>query len=157
MALFVVCAATFRLLYVLFVIRHLRRQIVHFNVTEHPTAAWVIQQIREAFPYGTAPKYFIFDRDSIFSAEVVGTVKAVGANPTRTSYRSPWQNGTAERWIGSARAEVFDHVIVLDEAQGAASTQQASFITSCDAAGRRSRPRRSCARGPGRLMRARPR
>lgn len=116
MDLFVVCAATFRLLYVLFVIRHGRRQIVHFNVTEHPTAAWVIQQIREAFPYDTAPKYFIFDRDSIFSAEVVGTVKAVGANPTRTSYRSPWQNGTAERWIGSARAEVFDHVIVLDEA-----------------------------------------
>ena len=116
MDLFVVCTATFRLFYVLFVIRHGRRQIVHFNVAEHPTAAWVIQQVREAFPYDTAPKYFILDRDSIFSAEVVGAVKTVGAKPTRTAYRSPWQNGTAERWIGCARAELLDHVLVLNEA-----------------------------------------
>jgi putative transposase len=115
MDLFVVCTATFRLLYVLFVIRHGRRQIVHLNVAEHPTAAWVVQQIREAFPYDTAPKYFIFDRDSIFSAEVVGAVTAAGAEPTRTAYRSPWQNGTAERWISSARRDLLDHVIILDE------------------------------------------
>ena len=115
MDLFVVCTATFRLLYVLFVIRHGRRQIVHLNVAEHPTAAWVVQQIREAFPYDTAPKYFIFDRDSIFCAEVVGAVKAAGAEPTRTAYRSPWQNGTAERWISSARRDLLDHVIILDE------------------------------------------
>ena len=115
MDLFVVCTATFRLLYVLFVIQHGRRQIVHLNVAEHPTAAWVVQQIREAFPYDTAPKYFIFDRDSIFSAEVVGAVKAAGAEPTRTAYRSPWQNGTAERWISSARRDLLDHVIILDE------------------------------------------
>jgi putative transposase len=112
---FVVCTATFRLPCVLFVIRHGRRQIVHCNVTEHPTAAWVVQQIREAFPYETAPRYFIFDRDSIFSAAVVGAVKAVGAKPTRTAYRSPWQNGTAERWIGCARAELLDRVIILGE------------------------------------------
>lgn len=116
MDFFVVVTMGFRLLYVLFVIRHGRREIVHFNVTEHPTAAWVVQQIREAFPYDTAPKYFIFDRDSIFSAEVVGAVKAVGAKPTRTSYRSPWQNGTAERWVGCCRQELLDRVIVLDEA-----------------------------------------
>jgi transposase InsO family protein len=116
MDLFVVCTATFRLLYVLFVIRHGRRQIVHFNLTEHPTAAWVVQQIREAFPFDTAPKYLVFDRDSTFSAQVVGAVKAVGAKPTRTSYRAPWQNGTAERWIGCARQELLDHVIVVDEA-----------------------------------------
>jgi transposase InsO family protein len=114
MDLFVVCTATFRLLYVLFVIRHGRREIVHFNVTDHPTAAWVVQQIREAFPFDTAPKYLIFDRDSTFSAQVVGAVKAVGATPTRTAYRAPWQNGTAERWIGCARAELLDHVVVLD-------------------------------------------
>jgi putative transposase len=71
MDLFVVCTVTFRLLYVLFVIRHGRRQILHLNVAEHPPAAWVVQQIREAFPYDTAPKHFIFDRDSIFCAEVV--------------------------------------------------------------------------------------
>jgi len=115
MDLFVVCTATFRLLYILFVIRHGRRQIVHFNVTEHPTAAWVVQQVREAFPFDTAPKDLVFDRDSIFSAQVVGAVKAVGAEPTRTSYRAPWQNGTAERWIGCVRAELLDHVVVLDE------------------------------------------
>ena len=86
MDLFVVCTVTFRLLYVLFVIRHGRRQIVHFNVTQYPTAAWVVQQVREAFPFDSAPKYFIFDRDSTFSAEVVGAVKAVGAEPTRTAY-----------------------------------------------------------------------
>jgi putative transposase len=116
MDLFVVCTATFRLFYVLFVIRHGRRHIAHFNVTEHPTATWVIQQLREAFPYDTAPKYLIFDRDSAFSGAVAGAVKAVGAKPTRTAYRSPWQNGVAERWIGCARAELLDHVIVVDEA-----------------------------------------
>ena len=115
MDLFVVVTVTFRVLYVLFVIRHGRREIAHFNVTQHPTAAWVIQQLREAFPFDTAPKYLIFDRDSTFSAEVVGAVKAVGAKPTRTAYRSPWQNGTAERWIGCARAELLDRAIVLDE------------------------------------------
>jgi hypothetical protein len=88
MDLFVVATATFRLLYVFFAIRHGRRQVVHFNVTEHPTAAWVVQQLREAFPYDSAPKYLVFDRDSIFSAEVVGAVKAAGAEPTRTTYRN---------------------------------------------------------------------
>jgi len=115
MDLFVVCTATFRLLYVLFVIRHGRRQIVHFNVTEHPTAAWVVQQIREAFPFDTAPRHFIFDRDSIFSAEVVATVKAIGAKPIRTAYRAPWQNGVAERWVQTARRDLLDHVVVLNE------------------------------------------
>ncbi len=74
-------------------IRDGRRQIVQFNVSEHPTAAWVAQQVREAFPFDTAPKYLILDRDSVFSAEVVHVVKAMGMAPTRTSYRAPWQNG----------------------------------------------------------------
>ncbi len=100
----------------LFVIRHGRRQIVHFNVTEHPTAAWVIQQLREAFPYDSAPSHFIFDRDSIFAAEVVAAIRAMGIKPARTAYRSPWQNGTAERWVGACRQELLDHVIVLGEA-----------------------------------------
>ena len=115
MDLFVVVTATFRMLYVLFVIRHGRREIVHVNVTQHPTAKWVAQQIREAFPFDTAPKYLVFDRDSTFSADVVAAVKVVGAKPTRTAYRAPWQNGTAERWIGCARAELLDHAVVLDE------------------------------------------
>jgi transposase InsO family protein len=107
---------SFGLIYVLFVIRHGRRQIAHFNVTEHPAAAWVEQQLREAFPFDTAPKHLVFDRDSIFSAEVVRAVKSIGMKPTRTAYRSPWQNGAAERWVGSCRQELLDHVIVANEA-----------------------------------------
>ena len=74
----------------------------------------MIQQLREAFPFDTAPKYLIFDRDMILSAKVVGSVKAMGIKPCRTAYRSPWQNGVAERWIGSCRRELLDHVIVFD-------------------------------------------
>ncbi len=85
-----------------------------FNATFNPTSAWVIQQLREAFPFDTAPKYLIFDRDAIFSVKMVGFVKAMGIKPCRTAYRSPCQNGVAERWIGSCRRELLDHVIVFD-------------------------------------------
>ena len=88
---------------------------MHFNATFHPTAAWVIQQLREAFPYDTAPRYLIFDRDSIFSSAVVEFIKAMGTKPVRISYRSPRQNGTGERWIGSCRRELLEHVVVLSE------------------------------------------
>jgi hypothetical protein len=115
MDLFVVFTVTFRALYVLFIIRHGRREIVHFNVTLHPTAAWIVQQPREAFPFDTAPKYLIFDRHSIFSTDVVRAIKNLGTEPTRSAYRSPWQNGTADRWFGSVRREVLDNVIVLNE------------------------------------------
>ena len=104
-----------RMLYVLFVIEHGRRRIVHFNVTPNPTSAWVIQQLREAFPYDTAPRHLIFDRDTIFSPAVVRFVKAMGTKPTRTAYRCPWQNPVAERWIGSCRRELLEHVVVLGE------------------------------------------
>ena len=114
MDLFTVPTASLRVLYGFFVIDHSRRRILHFNATFNPTAAWVIQQLREAFPFDTAPKYLIFDRDAIFSAKVVGFVKAMGIKPCRTAYRSPWQNGVAERWIGSCRRELLDHVIVFD-------------------------------------------
>ena len=115
MDLFTVPTASFRLLYGFFVIEHGRRHIFHFNATFHPTSAWVIQQLREAFPYDTAPRYLIFDRDSIFSPAVVEFIKAMGTKPVRISYRSPWQNGTAERWIGSCRREMLEHVVVLSE------------------------------------------
>ena len=113
MDLFTVPTASLRLLYGFFVIEHGRRHIVHFNATFHPTSAWVIQQLREAFPYDTAPKYLIFDRDFIFSAAVIEFIKATGTKPVRTSFRSPWQNGTAERWVGSCRRELLEHVVVL--------------------------------------------
>ena len=113
MDFFTVPTATFRILYVWFVIHHDRRKILHFNVTEHPTAAWVCQQLRESFPYDTASAYLVFDRDSIFANRVTSTVRALGIDPKRTAYRSPWQNGVAERWIGSCRRELLDRVIVL--------------------------------------------
>ena len=113
MDLFTVPTASLRLLYGFFVIEHGRRHIVHFNATFHPTSAWVIQQLREAFPYDTAPKYLIFDRDFIFNAAVIEFIKATGTKPVRTSFRSPWQNGTAERWVGSCRRELLEHVVVL--------------------------------------------
>jgi transposase InsO family protein len=98
-----------------FAIDHARRRILHFDVTDQPTAAWVVQQLRETFGLDAIPRHLIFDRDSIFSAQVVSTVKSFGIEPTRTAFRSPWQNGVAERWIGSVRRELLDHAIVLNE------------------------------------------
>jgi putative transposase len=113
---FTVPTLSFRLLYCFFVIDHHRRRILHFNVTAHPTASWVCQQLREAFPNPTGDRYLILDRDSKFSTQVLELVESSGMKPKRTSIRSPWQNGVAERWIGSARRECFDHVIALNEA-----------------------------------------
>ena len=96
-------------------IGHGRRRIIHFNVTTHPTAQWVIQQLREAFPDDSAPRGLIFDNDTIFGDEVSNSIKAFGTLPRRTAYRSPWQNGVAERWIGSCKREILDHVIVFNE------------------------------------------
>ena len=113
MDFFTVPTLSLRVLYGFFVIDHGRRHIVHFNATFTPTAAWVIQQLREAFPFDSAPKYLIFDRDTIFSADVVRFVKAIGTKPRRTAYRCAWQNPVAERWIGNCRRELLDHVVVL--------------------------------------------
>jgi len=118
MDFFVVPTATFRLLYVWFAIGHARRQVLHWSVTEFPSAPWVVQQLREAFSFDLAPrrlKYLLFDRDSVFSAELIRAVASMALRPKRTSYRSPWQNGIAERLVGSARRELLDHVIVLHE------------------------------------------
>ena len=103
MDLFTVPTISLRLLYGFFIIEHGRRRILHFNATFHPTAAWVIQQLRKAFPYDSAPKHLIFDRDSIFSAAVVEFIKAMGTKPVRISYRSPWQNGYASHCTSSVR------------------------------------------------------
>ena len=115
MDFFVVPTFRFRFLYVWFAIDHGRRRILHFNVTTNPTAQWVIQQLREAFPDEPAASYLIFDNDSIFSEKVREAIEALGIRPKQTAYRSPWQNGTAERWIGSARRELLDHVVVFNE------------------------------------------
>lgn len=111
----VVPTVGFRLLYVWYVIAHGRRELVHLGVTEHPTSSWVIQQLREAFPDDKAPRFLIFDDDSIFSDRVADSIEKLGIEPRRTAFRSPWQSGIAERWVGSVRRELLDNAIVLND------------------------------------------
>jgi transposase InsO family protein len=115
MDFFTVPTVSFRVLYCLFVIEHERRRILHFHVTEHPNSDWVVQQLREAFPDSVPYRYAILDRDTKFDAEVLSMLRSIGLKPKRTSRESPWQNGVAERWVGSCRRELLDHVIPLDE------------------------------------------
>jgi hypothetical protein len=112
---FVVPMATFRVLYVFVVLLHHRRRVVHFNVTDSPTAAWTAQQIVEAFPDDSAPRYLLRDRDGIYGGEFRQRVKGMGLAEVLTARRSPWQNPFAERVIGTFRRELLDHVIVLNE------------------------------------------
>ncbi len=115
MDFFTVPTLTFRVLYCFFVIEHGRRRILYFNVTEHPTGAWIVQQLREAFPEFCAYRYVILDRDGKFGEEVADLLTGSGMRPTRTSPASPWQNGVAVRWIRSCRRELLEHLIVLDD------------------------------------------
>ena len=112
---FVVPTATFRILYVFVVLAHDRRCIVHFDVTEGPSASWTGQQLVNAFPYDSAPKYVIRDRDKIYGVDFVRRVLAIGIEQVLTAPRSPWQNPYCERVIGTLRRECLDHVIVLGE------------------------------------------
>jgi putative transposase len=114
MDFFSVPTINFSVLYCVFVIDHTRRRILHFNVTRHPTSKWIIQELREAFPFQSAPKFLIFDRDSKFSLAVAAMVRSLGASPIRTSFQSPRQNGIAGRWIESCRRDLLDHIIAVD-------------------------------------------
>ena len=111
---FVVPTVTYRLLFVLVFLAHDRRRVVHVAVTDHPTAAWTVQQLREAFPWDEAPRYLIRDRDHAFDG--VHASAKMGIREVLTAPRSPWQNAYVERFIGSARRECLDHVIVLTAA-----------------------------------------
>jgi len=115
MDFFTVTTATFRLLYVLVILSHDRRRVVHFNVTTSPTAAWVSQQLREAFPFETSPRYLIHDRDGIYGAEVRHCLDSLNIEEVLTAPRSPWQNPYCERLIGSLRRELLDRVTVMSE------------------------------------------
>ena len=115
MDFFTVPTVKFSILYCFFVISHDRRQILHFNVTRHPTSLWVVQQLREAFPFESAPQFLIFDRDGKYGVEVPVAVRFLKIRPVRTSFKSPWQNGIAERWIESCRRDLLDHIIPVDE------------------------------------------
>jgi putative transposase len=111
----VVPTASFKLLYVWFVIGHGRREILHVNLAAHPTASWVTQQLRETFPGDTPIRFMIHDNDSIFSDRVDEVIARFGIEPKTTSFRSPWQNGLAERWVGTVKRDRLDHVVVIDE------------------------------------------
>jgi transposase InsO family protein len=112
---FTVPTATFRVLFVFVVLAHDRRRVIHFNITEHPTACWTAQQIREAFPEDSAPRYLLRDRDSVYGQDFRLQVRAMSVEEAITSARSPWQNPYVERLIGTIRRECLDHVIVLGE------------------------------------------
>jgi putative transposase len=112
---FTVPTARLHVLFVFIVLSHERRRVVHFNVTEHPTAAWTAQQIVEAFPEDQAPRYLIRDRDGIYGEHFQHRVQGMGIREVRTAPRSPWQNPYAERLIGSVRRECLNHVIVLND------------------------------------------
>lgn len=115
MDFFTVPTAGFRVLYVFIVLNHDRRQVAHFNVTEHPTARWTAQQLTEAFPFDTAPGYLLRDRDAIYGEKVQRRIRSLGIEEVVTAPRSPWQNPFCERVIGSFRRDCLDHVIVINE------------------------------------------
>ena len=109
---FVVPTATFRALYVFVVLAHERRRIVHCNVTDAPCASWTGQQVINAFPDETAPRYLHRDRDALYGSEFISRVRSMGVEQVVSAARSPWQNPYVERVIGSLRRECTDHVIV---------------------------------------------
>ena len=113
---FVVPTATFKLLFGFVILRHDRRRLVHIAATANPTADWLARQISEAFPWDTAPKYLVRDRDGVYGDVFKRRVRAMGIRDRPTAPRSPWQNGHVERLIGSIRRECLDHLIIFGEA-----------------------------------------
>ncbi len=112
---FTVHTAMFKTLYVFLILSLDRRKIIHFNVTTNPTADWTSLQLIQTFPFDTAPRFLIRDRDGIYGQKVINTLITLGVKQVITSRRSPWQNGYCERVIGSIRRECLDHVVVLNE------------------------------------------
>ena len=111
----VVPTVSFRVLFVFVVLAHDRRRAIHFNVTAHPTAEWTAQQIAEAFPWASAPRYLLRDRDAVYGESFRKRVLEMGIHEVLSAPRSPWQNPYVERLMGSIRRECLDHVIVLNE------------------------------------------
>ncbi len=112
---FTLPTVTFRVLFVFVVLAHDRRRVIHFNVTESPTAKWTAQQIVEAFPWDAAPRYLLRDRDGIYGHQFANRVDRMDIKEMKTAPRSPWQNPFVERLIGTLRRDCLDHVVVLNE------------------------------------------
>jgi len=113
--MFVVPSATFRLLFVMLILTHDRRKIVRFDVTQNPTAGWLSRQVTEAFPWDTAPRFLLRDRDASYGSIFRNRVEAMGITEVVTAPRSPWQNAYVERVIGSIRRECLDEVVIFNE------------------------------------------
>jgi putative transposase len=113
--MFVVITARFQLLYALVVLGHERRKVIHFDITQNPTQVWLARQITEAFPWDTAPRFLLRDRDTSYGQIFRNRVQAMAIEEVVTAPRSPWQNAYVERIIGSIRRECLDHVVVFDE------------------------------------------
>src|SRR5262245_37226151 len=112
---FTVPTVLFKVLFVFVVLAHERRRVVHINVTDTPTAQWTAQQLVEAFPWQTAPRYLLRDRDAVYGVAFSRRAQSMGIHEVKTAARSPWQNPYVERLIGTFRRECLDHVIVLNE------------------------------------------
>src|SRR5260370_12710592 len=110
--MFVVVTATFRLLYAVVVLGHERRKVIHFDVTPNPTQAWLARQVTEAFPWDTAPRFLLRDRDASYGHTFCDRVDAIAIEEFVTAPRSPWQNAYVERIIGSILREFLDHAII---------------------------------------------
>jgi putative transposase len=115
MDFFTVPTITFGVIYCFLVIGHDRRRLLHFNVTKQPSSMWIVQQLRQAFPFDSTPRFVILDRDARYGLEVPVAVRSMKIAPIQTSYQSPWQNGIAERWVESCRRDLLDHVIPINE------------------------------------------
>jgi hypothetical protein len=111
MDFFTIPTFTFNVLYCFFLISHDRRRVLHVNVTRHPTSSWIVQQL----PYESMPKFLIYDHDAKYGLEVPAAIRSMEITTVQTAIQSPWQNGVAERWVGSCRRELLDDVIALDE------------------------------------------
>jgi putative transposase len=112
---FVVPTVSYKVLFVLVILAHERRRVVHFNVTAHPTAEWTAQQVVDAFPWDEPPRYLLRDRDCVYGAFFRQRIEHMGIEDVMTAPQSPWQNPYVERLIGSIRREVLDHMIILNE------------------------------------------
>jgi putative transposase len=111
--MFFVASASFRLLFI--ILAHDRRKMVRFEVTRNPTAGWLARQVTEAFPWDTAPRYLLRDRDASYGAEFRRQVDAMGITQVVSATRSPWQNAYVERGIGSLRRECLDYIVICNE------------------------------------------
>ena len=115
MDFFTVTTVSFKQLYVFIILDHARREVVHFATTYNPTMTWVIQQLREATPFGIQPEYIFRDNDGIYGNGVKAFLESCGIEEIRTAFKSPWQNPYVERFIGTLRGELLDHVIILNQ------------------------------------------